>query len=191
MSTATTTLRQEHEAILKMLEAAEEVVHQLKRRAAVSPRTLSGLLEFLRLFADRCHHAKEEEFLLPLLEQKGLPSAGGPLGVMLLEHDQGRGFIRQMGAASEAYSRGEEGAGERWLRAASGYIQLLRTHIMKENNILFPIADRLLSPAEQQTLSDAFERIENEKLGPGTHELLHALMVRLRAEIFSGTKSVA
>ena len=191
MSTATATLRHEHEAILKMLEAMEEVTHQLGQGASVSPETLSELLEFLRVFADRCHHSKEEDHLFPLLEKKGLPRAGGPVGVMLFEHEQGRALIRQMGEASEAYSRGQAGAGESWICAARGYIDLLRGHIMKENNILFAMADRLLSPAEQEVLSEAFEKVENEKLGRGTHERLHAMIDKLRAEIFSETKSVA
>jgi hemerythrin-like domain-containing protein len=191
MNTATATLRTEHEAILKMLEAAEEVALQLGRNVTVAPETLAGLQEFLRLFADRCHHGKEEDLLFPLLEQKGLPRAGGPIGVMLLEHEQGRALIRQMVEASEAYAAGQTDAGRLWAGAARGYVELLRSHIMKENNILFMMAERLLSDAEQESLSEAFERVEEEKLGPGTHERLHLLMDKLYAEIFSRNKSVA
>ena len=191
MNTAIATLRKEHEAILKMLEAAEEVTRQLSRNEPVAPETLSGLLEFLRVFADRCHHGKEEEHLFPLLEQKGLPRVGGPIGVMLFEHEQGRALIKEMGDASEAYSQGQTDAGELWAQAARGYIELLRSHIMKENNILFMMADRLLSDSEQEALSEAFERVENEKLGAGTHERLHAQMDKLWAEIFSENESVA
>ena len=89
MATATNTLRDEHKAILKMLDVSEEVARRIKNGAAVAPETFSGLLEFFRTFADRCHHGKEEDCLFPLLEQKGLPREGGPIGVMLHEHGQG------------------------------------------------------------------------------------------------------
>ena len=60
MDTATGVLRKEHDAILRMLDVTEEVARQLDRGARVAPETLAGLLEFFRLFADRCHHGKEE-----------------------------------------------------------------------------------------------------------------------------------
>ena len=185
MSTATTVLRREHDAILKMLDAAEEVARQLDANLPVDRETLAGLLEFLRIFADRCHHSKEEDYLFPTLERKGLPRDGGPIGVMLYEHEQGRALIRQMGEASEAFAAGSSDAGQRWAAAARGYISLLRSHIMKENNILFMMADQILTSAEQDALSEAFEKIENEKLGPGTHERLHALMDKLCAGIYA------
>ncbi len=189
MTTATATLRKEHEAILKVLEAAEEVSRQLDRGVHVAAGTLSSLLEFLRLFADRCHHGKEEEHLFPVLEQKGLPRNGGPIGVMLSEHEQGRALIRQMKEACRDYAADQSGAGQTWAAAARGYSRLLRGHIMKENNILFAMADEMLSDAEQEALAEAFEKVEDEKMGPGTHERLHALMDRLRAEIFTEFKA--
>src|SRR3989304_1422677 len=101
MTTATGVLRQEHDAILRMLEVAEAVARQLDRGENVPADTLAGLLEFFRLFADRCHHGKEEDLLFPLLEKKGLPRAGGPLGGMLGEHERGRPPVRRMGGAAD------------------------------------------------------------------------------------------
>jgi hemerythrin-like domain-containing protein len=189
MTKATDTLRHEHEAILEMLDAAMETARNLHHKHPMPPETLSGLVEFLRTFADRCHHGKEEGHLFPLLEQKGLPRTGGPIGVMLSEHEQGRALIRQMSDAAAQYAAGQTSAGSRWADAALDYVELLRAHIMKENNILFVMAERLLTGDEQEALSEAFEKVEQEKLGPGTHERMHALMNRLRAQILSGTGS--
>lgn len=183
MATATQILRQEHDAILRMLEATEEVAHQLETGRSVPSGTLAGLLEFFQLFADRCHHGKEEELLFPLLEQRGMPRTGGPVGVMLYEHDLGRSLVREMAEAAKAYAGGDSSAGTRWAVAAQRYIPLLRGHIDKENNILFVMAENLLSPADQTRLATEFERVEEEKMGAGTHERLHALMDRLTAEI--------
>jgi hemerythrin-like domain-containing protein len=137
------------------------------------------------LFADRCHHGKEEDLLFPMLEKKGLPRQGGPIAVMLMEHDQGRALIRKMAEAAEAFAAGDAIAAKRWAAPAQGYTQLLRSHIDKENNILFVMAEQLLSDAEQSELSVAFEKVELEKMGAGTHERLHKLMDSLCSRIFS------
>ena len=143
---------------------------------------MAQLLEFFRLFADQCHHGKEESLLFPFLEQKGIPRQGGPIGVMLHEHEEGRLLIREMGEAAEDYRSGIEGAGARWAKAASGYSSLLRSHIDKENNILFVMAERVLTPADQSQLFQDFEKLEVEKMGAGTHERLHVMMDKLLAE---------
>jgi hemerythrin-like domain-containing protein len=183
MHEATTILRQEHDAILRMLDVTEESAHQLLAGKDVPGDVLSGLLEFLRFFADRCHHGKEEELLFPLMEQKGIPRDGGPIGVMLHEHEQGRALIHAMNEAAAAYRLGEKAAGPNWARPALAYVALLREHIFKENNILFMMAERMLSPEEQVQLAEAFERVEKEKIGEGTHERLHALMDQLSAAV--------
>ncbi|MBZ5498196.1 MAG: hemerythrin domain-containing protein [Acidobacteriia bacterium] len=185
MKTATSTLRTEHEAILSMLEATEEAARRAELGEPVSAGTLAGLLEFFKVFADRCHHGKEEELLFPLLERKGMPRNGGPVGVMLVEHEQGRALMRRMTAALEELTAGNAGACRIWAEAARAYSALLRAHINKENNILFMMAERLLSEAEQAELAEAFEKLEAEKIGAGTHERLHGSMKELRAEIFA------
>ena len=176
MPEGTGILRKEHDAILKMLTATEAAAHRIQSGGTVPTETLEGLIEFFRLFADRCHHGKEEDLLFPLLQEKGMPRAGGPIGVMLAEHDQGRSLIKQMADASEAYQAGATGSGSPWAEAARGYCTLLRGHIDKENDVLFVMAERMLSPAEQGELAESFEKIEVEKMGVGTHERLHAMM---------------
>ena len=183
MASATAILRKEHDAILRMLGATDVLAERMANGERVAPETLSELLEFFRLFADRCHHGKEEDLLFPLLKSKGIPEQGGPLGVMLFEHEEGRSLLRQMELSAEAYARGVPEAAGRWARAARDYVALLSLHIVKENNVLFLIAERLLTEAEQQALAEAFERVEEEKMGSGSHQRLHAQMERLLAGI--------
>ncbi|HXE74746.1 MAG TPA: hemerythrin domain-containing protein [Candidatus Xenobia bacterium] len=180
---ATAVLRKEHDAILQMLDATEILAQRLSAGMAVEPERLTEMLEFFQIFADRCHHGKEEDLLFPLLERKGLLRAGGPVGVMLDEHEQGRALIRSMNESARGYREREANAGRRYADASRRYAALLRQHIEKENNILFMLADRLLSPAEQEELAQAFERAEVEKIGAGTHERLHALMQKFTASL--------
>ena len=183
MPEGTGILRKEHEAILKMLTASEAAAHRIQAGGTVPTETLEGLIEFFRMFADQCHHGKEEDLLFPLLESRGLPRSGGPTGVMLHEHEQGRALIRQMVEGVEALKGGDASGAVRWARAGLGYAELLRAHIDKENNILFVMAENMLTAEEQKQLAADFDRIEVEKMGAGTHERLHAKMEKLLTEL--------
>ena len=114
-----------------------------------------------------------------------MPREGGPVGVMLFEHDQGRSFVRKMTEATEAYGSDPKTAGMKWAEAAQNYASLLRAHIDKENHVLFVMAERMLSQQEQELLAKQFETLEMEKMGKGTHERLHAMMDKLLAELAS------
>ncbi len=185
MMTATGILRHEHEAILKMLDVADEVNRRIERSAPVRAEVFARLVEFFRLFADKCHHGKEEDLLFPAMEAKGFPRQGGPISVMLAEHDQGRACVREMAAAAEGIAAGTSGSASRWVSAAGEFSSLLRAHIDKEDNVLFVMAERILTNGEQSKLAEDFERVEVEKLGPGTHERLHSAMHDLVSEILS------
>ncbi len=158
------------EAAVKRLEAGEEVPRDLFSRAA----------DFFSTFADRCHHAKEEDLLFPRLESRGMPREGGPIAVMLEEHQQGRAYVRAIAQAGERYAGGDTSATQALIQNARGYVGLLRQHIVKEDSVLFNMADSLLSQADQDELVEGFERVEEERLGPGVHERYHALIAELK-----------
>lgn len=189
MNTATSILRKEHEAILKMLDATEETARRAEQGKPVRAEILDGLLEFFKVFADQCHHGKEEGLLFPALEGKGMPRQNGPVGVMLFEHERGRELIRRMSQAAGELASGDHSAAARWASAAHDYASLLRAHIAKENNILFVMAERLLSDTEQAELAEAFDRHEEKQMGVGTHERLHDTMNKLQEEIFAVSRN--
>lgn len=173
----------EHRAIERMLAVLEEVARRLASGEAVQPRLLRQALDFIRNFADRCHHAKEEGSLFPRLEERGMPRGGGPIGVMLAEHEQGREYVQAMAGAVDALERGDGGAGGLFARNALGYVDLLREHILKEDKVLFPMADDLLGEDDQRELAQRFERVETEVMGPGVHERYHRLLDDLEREV--------
>ncbi|MGE5549270.1 MAG: hemerythrin domain-containing protein [Bacteroidota bacterium] len=173
--TATDVLRAEHEGIKSMLA----VLGELARRADAGGLILSDtrqVLEFFREFADRCHHGKEERQLFPTLESAGVAREGGPIGAMLAEHDQGRAAAKAMADALARLSRGRESAYGDFARAAREYISILTAHIAKEDGVLFPLAERVLPVWVQERLARAFDKIEAEEMGLGTHERYHAMI---------------
>jgi len=177
---ATDILKQEHKAILQMLEIINAVCERLQAGQSVNPDHLEQIVEFIQDFADRCHHGKEEEFLFKAMEEAGIPRQGGPIGVMMNEHETGRGFVKDMSDAVREYRDGDSKAGLKFADYALNYSELLTSHIHKENNILFSMADRYLSDDVQKKLVEDFEKVEMEKIGKGRHEELHKILDNLK-----------
>ncbi len=172
-------LIKEHDAIMVMLNILEKVCLRLDAGESVEETDLENIVEFFKVFVDKCHHGKEEDILFPTLEEYGIPNEGGPIGVMLSEHLVGRDNVKGMSDSIAAYKDGKESASEEFVRYASDYIALLTEHIKKENNILFKIADMHIPEERQQSLLVDFERAEKEKIGPGVHEKFHCLLEKL------------
>jgi len=144
------TLMREHELIEKALGLLETVVRGIRAGDAMPKAFPEWMVGFIRNFADGVHHQKEELALFPLMEQRGVPKQGGPLGCMLHEHELGRALTRAM---EEAAASGEL---RRFADAAEEYIVLLREHILKENCVLFRIAERCLGTGDDETLVRQF-----------------------------------
>lgn len=176
---ATAILMEEHRGIERMLTIVEAAARRLEQGGEVPPRVFEGAVDFFRGFADRCHHAKEEEELFPTLEERGIPRGNGPVGVMLIEHEQGRQFVRNLAEATHRYAQGDRSAQPLLVRNALGYADLLRQHIAKEDGVLFPLADQVLSADAQQRLVAAFNEIEEKRTGKGEHERYHRLIEEL------------
>jgi hemerythrin-like domain-containing protein len=140
-------------------------------------------LDFISNFADQCHHLKEEKLLFPAMETHGIPRDGGPIGMMLMEHEEGRSHVRAMRAAVEGLERGETSGVESLLSHARGYLRLLKEHIQKEDEILFRIADDCIPAGEQTALLKSFEEHETRELGAGVHEKYLAVAQELEAAL--------
>jgi hemerythrin-like domain-containing protein len=173
--TPTKTLKHEHHVILMVLKAIEREADFMDEQKAVHADKLRQMVEFSRGFTDDCHHAKEEQHLFPKMVERGVEQEQGPIGVMLHEHELGRGFVRQIDETVGPAAQGYAQAFEELKGALRSYITLLRQHIDKENKMLFPLADSVLTADDQEQLREAFERVEAEEIGEGVHEKYHQL----------------
>ncbi|HEV8310296.1 MAG TPA: hemerythrin domain-containing protein [Methylomirabilota bacterium] len=171
---ATAELRHEHEAILRALAILERAGERLAAGQPLSEPALAELVELIRTFADRCHHGKEEDQLFPALRAKGV---GEPLAVFLEDHVEGRGYLGTLSSPAPAAERAA---------AARRYVGLLRDHIQRENEVLFPMADDVLTADEHADLAKRYEEVERRVVGPGVHEKLLAALDRLEDAIPSG-----
>jgi len=180
---ATQVLKDEHRGVERMLNIVEAAAKRLEAGNDVPPDVFLSAVDFFRGFTDGCHHAKEEQRLFPALEQRGVRHEGGPIGVMLAEHEMGRTYVRAMAESAKRYAQGDKLAAQGLVQCGRGYVTLLRQHIAKEDGILFPMADRVLSNGEQAQLLEDFETIERERTGAGEHERYHGVLDQLEQVI--------
>ncbi len=172
-------LKEEHETIKLMLKILEKICEKINSGEDVDTEHLEKIVEFIKIFADKCHHGKEESLLFPTIEEEGIPRDGGPTGVMIMEHDAGRGYVKEMANAIDEYKNGNRDALKKFAENARNYVSLLTPHIEKENDILYMIADMHIPEDKQKELSGKFEEVEKNVIGPGKHEGFHKLLEHL------------
>ncbi len=171
---ATEILMEEHRVIERVLAAMEVAVPRLEAKQ-IGPGFFIDAADFIKGFADGCHHKKEEGVLFPAMLAHGVRDQGGPIGVMTDEHNQGRVFTMAMRKAAESLQAGDESARAAVAANAQAYINLLHQHLAKVDAVLFPMADRVIPVVSQDKLNEDFERIGCEETGAGVQEKYLAL----------------
>ncbi len=175
------TLIHEHDVILLVVAAARREAERLRSGGGVDKEKVEKIVDFVRTFADACHHGKEEDLLFTRLEERGFSREMGPVAVMLLEHEQGRNAIRQVVANLEQAAQGDRDAVSQVAAGLASWAELLEQHIYKENNILFPMAQQVLSARDIQELEEGFAKVERERFA-GAHERYHAVACELAGQ---------
>lgn len=153
-------LKHDHRVIERALRAVDGVCTRLGWGERVPPEVLAGLVDFISDFADRYHHGKEERYLFPALQRRGVGSGRGPLSVIADEHEAERELTDQMRRSVEGYREYDEESARRFVQAASRYGELLLRHMEREDSILFRIADEVLDDDDKLLLADEFKRAE-------------------------------
>jgi hemerythrin-like domain-containing protein len=164
---ATDILSDEHRVIERVLAVLQTLT---TRPVENSLDCWRKALDFFSHFADQCHHFKEEHVLFPAMEEHGVQRDGGPIGMMLMEHEEGRAYVRAMLSAIPLVEAKNEVAKEILVDKAKAYLRLLNDHIQKEDEILFRIADDVIPADEQKALLRSFEEHEAKEIGEGVHE---------------------
>jgi len=168
-------LRHEHEIILHALSGAEHLAQSILSTDNVEIAKVKDIIDFSRNFTDGCHHKKEEKHLFVKLQERGMSGEQGPIAVMLYEHSAGRNLIQRLESSITEDELGKSEAKVTIHQILLEYVELLKAHIAKENNILFPMGDKILTEEDQETLEASFKKIEEQEVGTGVHEKYHQL----------------
>jgi hemerythrin-like domain-containing protein len=154
----------EHKNILIGLDILEKMAFMARQQEHVEISDVQNIIDFFHIYADKCHHGKEEDLLFPVMEANGIERENGPIGYMLIDHVNGRKYIAQM-AASIQNNRINK---EEFVKAALDYVKMLRMHIHKEDVGLFPTGDKMMPIDQQNILAEKFKNHEKNVIGIDT-----------------------
>ena len=169
-------LKAEHRAVMVTLDILEKIAIDFEAGREINLDHLNGIMEFLTIFVDKCHHGKEEKVLFPAMVKAGVPDHGGPVGMMLLEHEEGRKYIRGMKSSLAAIGQGSKDDGQIFVQNAMSYKKLLTQHIYKEDTVLYPMAEQRITETQQADIIEEYDRIEEQEVGHGKHEEFHQML---------------
>ncbi len=167
-------LKEEHQLILRMIALVDANVGLMERGQFRNWQFYLDAVDFIRNYADRFHHAKEEDVLFVELVRNGMPEKNSPVEAMHIEHEQGRAFVRGMEEAVEKVMAGETGQIQLIAKNARGYVELLRGHIDKEDTILYPLAERVLPENVRSGMLTGYSAAEKQM--PGLEEKYRRLV---------------
>lgn len=167
-------LMADHEQTEKVIDALETAWSE----RAPDPALVKKAIQYFCEFADACHNQKEEQYLFPRLSAAGIPSHGGPLGMMLMEHERSKQLLDAFCDAGGRVSAGDSSAVDDMMKVFLEYGALLKNHYWKENDILYPMGRRALGPEDDAAIVDGILEIESG-LGIDTRKKYQALAQEL------------
>jgi hemerythrin-like domain-containing protein len=171
-------LEEEHKVILRMVKVLTAMHNRLESGGAVDTTVLKEVVDFFRAFADKGHHAKEEDVLFPTLERNGVRPQGCPIGTLTIEHKQGRALMTVLNDATEKYASGDSTAKASISATIKGAIDLYTDHIWREDYLLFPMTEKVLPKAELEGLTRGFNEVET-KFGSDSRNKYEQIVERL------------
>jgi hemerythrin-like domain-containing protein len=161
-------LEEEHHFIQKVIARMVVLAEALETGQEADVQALRDIVDFMHTFADECHHGKEETNLFPTLEKRGVPVVGCPIGTLIFEHQKGRTLVKGLAEAIEAYMKDGSSFREPLIKSLRSLIELYPTHIWKEEYLLFPMSNKVLTPEDQKELLEKFEMVD-KRTGHDVH----------------------
>lgn len=171
-------LAREHRLIERVLDALGRICSEALRAKQVDAPAATLAMSFLRDFADRTHHLKEERILFPAIEAK----AFFPGCALISEHEEGRKRVRSMAQALAGASPGDTEAIRLFVRRARSFISFLRGHIAKEDECLAEVVNATFSREEHERLVEQFDEIERHEVGEGAFQRFASVAAELETK---------
>ena len=168
----------EHRVIERVIQSLPVAVAALDQGRRLDLQKLRGVVEFLRDYADRRHHQREEDIFFPLLVQRGVPPEGCPIGGLNNEHEKGRVLVSALNEAITGYEQQRAEAGASLRQILQDLVTLYKKHLWMEDELVFPMAEKLVTEADDQALKKQFADLDRS-LGPEVVTRLEAFATNL------------
>lgn len=163
MIPAVNILVQEHRVIESMLLCLEHLIQESEQNGKLDSEQAMNIILFFREFADACHHGKEEDILFRFSDAK----TGGhePVEVLKEEHIEGRGYVKNMIHNTGKAAAGDPEAILLFCENARDLIDMLRRHIEREDEVVFPMIEELCQSGDAERLWQNFIMVEKDAGG--------------------------
>lgn len=155
----------EHRHIEAVIKSLSDAVAALDARQPLNAQELRSVVEFLRVYADQRHHQREEGIFFPLLVQRGVSPEGCPVGGLNNEHEKGRVLVSALDEGIAAYEQQRPGADYALRQTLQAIVGLYRKHLWMEDAMVFPMAEKLITEADNMELKEKFAALDR-KIGP-------------------------
>lgn len=157
MSKTLNIIRDEHRSIAAILHGMEFLVQKIRaRKKKVDPRVFHAMLYYLDTFSERIHHPKEDRFLFKAMRERSA-EADTHIADLEEEHARGEDALRRLAQCLIRYEEGGEREFPAFEREVENFVRNYRDHMRKEEDVVFPLAERLLSALDWQAIDHAFE----------------------------------
>ncbi|WP_125154152.1 hemerythrin domain-containing protein [Clostridium rectalis] len=155
------TMIKEHDNIRRMLKIIRKYCYEILKDEYVDYKDFYKIIDFVRFYADRHHHSKEENILFTIMDEQYNMLKNGPLTGMLIEHDMGRMYIHNLEEALKELEKGNQEAKLDIIANSISYTNLLNRHIYKENNTIYKFSEASLSAENKKRLNFECCKIES------------------------------
>lgn len=159
---------EEHVNIRRMLKVVRNICYRVMTKDDYDVNDFPIIIDFIRIYADKHHHGKEEDVLFETMksELEKLAKSGAITG-MYIEHDMGRLFMANLEKALEKFKSGDDEARLDIIANAICYTDLLDRHIEKENTALYKFAEKMLNDNSKSFIEDECKKIEDIAIEAG------------------------
>lgn len=149
-------IRDEHRSIAAILHGMQYLVNEIRtRKAKIDPRVFRAMLYYLDTFSERMHHPKEDRYLFSAIRKRG--GADAILDELEQEHASGGQTLRRLEQDLVRYEVGGDKEFPAFAEAVEKFVQDYWDHMRKEEEKVFPLAEKLLSASDWQAIDRAFE----------------------------------
>jgi len=155
----------EHRLIEQMLAVVRRALEHAEQTGSIDPYVVDKAVDFIRVYADRTHHGKEEDILFRDLRKKQLSSADRQvMDELIAEHVFGRSTTKALVEANLRYRRGNESARGEVTTHLKTLVEFYPIHIKKEDEIFFPASRSYFSDAEDQAMLVEFGEFDSKMI---------------------------
>ena len=156
MAIALNIIRDEHRSIAAVLHGMQELVHRIRERGAkIDPRVFRAMLYYLDTFSERMHHPKEDRHLFAPLRKLGA-GVDALIAELEREHAEGENTLRRVEQCLLRYEEGGEKEFPAFAREVDRFVEGYWDHMRKEEDKVFPLAEKLFAPADWDAIDRAF-----------------------------------